>query len=103
MSVNKKEFADKMAKNGGITKKAAFKAVGLFIDTLLEYLNEDERVMFTGFGRFEMKTAKEKKFVSPKNKEEYIIPEHKRIKFYVSEVLAEQIANQKEVDTYGIK
>ena len=32
-----------MAENGGITKRAAFQAVGLFIDTLMDYLGEDEK------------------------------------------------------------
>ena len=32
MAICKKEFADRMAENGGITKKAAFQAVGLFIE-----------------------------------------------------------------------
>lgn len=31
MAINKKEFADRMAKNGGITKKVAYKAVDAFI------------------------------------------------------------------------
>ena len=47
MAICKKEFADRMAENGGITKKAAFNAVGLFIETLKDYLSEDEKVMFT--------------------------------------------------------
>ncbi len=65
MTVNKKEFADRMAENGGITKKAAFQAVGLFIQTLMEYLSEDEKVMFTNFGRFEMKYVKERVGCNP--------------------------------------
>ncbi len=63
MAIYKKEFADRMAENGGITKKSAFKAVGLFIDTLMDYLSEDEKVMFTGFGRFETKPANKKSSV----------------------------------------
>ena len=58
MAIYKKEFADRMAESGGITKKLAYKAVGLFIDTLMDYLSEDEKVMFTGFGRFDMRTIK---------------------------------------------
>ena len=37
--------------------KAAYKAVEAFIDTLMDYLSEGEKVMFKGFGRFEMRTA----------------------------------------------
>ena len=35
MAIKKKEFADRMAENGGTTKKAAYKAVEAFIDTLI--------------------------------------------------------------------
>ena len=41
MAVTKKEFADRMAENGGITKKAAYKAVDAFIETLMEYMSEN--------------------------------------------------------------
>ncbi len=37
MSVLKKEFIDRMAENGGITKKAARQGVDLFFETLADY------------------------------------------------------------------
>ena len=58
MAVLKKEFIDRMAETGGITKKAARQGFELFIETLMDYMSEDEKVVFTGFGKFEMKTAK---------------------------------------------
>ena len=91
MAINKKEFADRMAENGGTTKKAAYKAVDAFIETLMDYLNEDEKVMFQGFGRFEMRKAKERIGRNPKTKEEYMIPEHEKVKFVSSEGLAKRI------------
>ncbi len=93
MAIKKKEFADRMAENRGMTKKAAYKAVDAFIDTLMDYLSEDEKVMFMGFGRFEMRTAKERIGRNPKTKEEYMIPEHEKVKFVSSEGLADRIKN----------
>ncbi len=61
MSVLKKEFIDRMAETGGITKKAARQGFDLFIETLLDCMSENEKVMINGFGRFEMVTVKEKK------------------------------------------
>lgn len=61
MAVLKKEFTDRMAEIGGITKKDAKRGLELFIETLMDYMSKDEKVMFSGFGRFEMKTAKERK------------------------------------------
>ncbi len=65
MAVLKKEFTDRMAEIGGITKKDAKRGLELFIETLMDYMSENEKVMIKGFGRFEMKTYKEKICKSP--------------------------------------
>ena len=98
MAVTKKEFADRMAENGGTTKKAAYKAVDAFIETLMDYMGENEKVMFMGFGRFEMKTYKEKKCRNPQNGIECVVPEHKKMRFYTSELLAGKIEGQQKGD-----
>ncbi|MCI8775266.1 MAG: HU family DNA-binding protein [Lachnospiraceae bacterium] len=103
MSVLKKEFINRMAENGGITKKAAKQGLELFIETLMDCMCENEKVMFSGFGRFEMKTAKERKGRVPLSGEECIVPEHKKMKFYASDTLADKIDEiLEENDTYGI-
>ena len=91
MAINKKEFADRMAENGGITKKAAFQAVGLFIDTLMDYLGENEKVMFTGFGRFEMRSMKERNGRNMSTGERLVVPEHRYVGFHASDVLVGKI------------
>lgn len=91
MAVLKKEFIDRMAENGGITKKAARQGIELFIETLMDCMSEGEKVMIKGFGRFEMKTYKEKKCKTPISGKNCIIPEHRKMKFYTSETLANKI------------
>lgn len=91
MAVFKKEFIDRMAEIGGITKKDAKRDLEIFIKTLMDYMSEDEKVRFTGFGKFEMKTTKERKGLNPFNGTDCIVPEHKKMKFYASEVLADKI------------
>ena len=98
MVIKKKEFG-RMAENGGMTKKAAYKAVDAFIDTLMDYLSEGEKVMFMGFGRFEMRTAKERIGRNPMTKEEYMIPEHEKVKFVTSEGLVDRIKERHGTDT----
>lgn len=88
MSVLKKEFIARMAEKGGITKKLAREGLELFIETLMDCMAEDEKVMIKGFGRFEMKTFKERKGIVPLSGVECIIPEHKKMRFYASELLA---------------
>ena len=94
MAVKKKEFADRMAEKGGIKKKDAMKGLELFIDTLMDYMSENEKVMFMGFGRFEMRTVKERIGRNPQTGQECIIPEHEKIKFVASEGLVDRIKNQ---------
>lgn len=91
MSVLKKEFIDRMAENGGITKKAARQGVDLFFETLTDYMSEDRRVVFTGIGKFEMKTFKERKGRIPIGGAECIVPEHRKMKFRASEGLIDKI------------
>lgn len=98
MAVTKKEFADRMAENGCTTKKAAYKAVDAFIETLMEYMSENEKVMFVGFGRFEMRTFKEKKCRNPQSGIECVVPEHKKMRFYSSELLTDRIEEMKKED-----
>ncbi len=91
MAVKKKEFIGRMAEKGGITKKEARRGLELFIETLLDCMSENEKVMFTGLGRFEMKTAKERKSRMPLGGEYFVMPEHRRMKFYPSRLLGGRI------------
>ena len=91
MAVLKKEFIDRMAENGGITKKDAKRGLEIFIETLMDYMSEDEKVRFTGFGRFEMKTVKERRGLNPFDGTDCIVPEHKKMKFYASETIPGRI------------
>ena len=72
MLVLKKEFIDRMAETGGITKKAAREGLELFIETLMDCMCENEKVMIKGFGRFEMRTVKERKGRMPLGGEDCI-------------------------------
>lgn len=93
-TVNKKEFAYKIAEKGGFYKKDAVKMTELFWETLLDYLSEGKKVNFYGTGHFELKTVKEKEARNPKTGEACIAPEHKKVKFYSSETLTEKIENE---------
>ena len=96
MAVLEKEFIDRMAENGGITKKAAKQGLDLFFETLMECMAEGEKVLLVGIGRFEMKTTKERIGKVPLSGAECIVPEHRRMKFHASETLADKIEEQQE-------
>ena len=93
----KKEFIDRMAETGGITKKAAREGLELFIETLMDCICENEKVMFNNFGRFEMKTLGSRKGRLPLGGE-CIIPEHKKMKFYPSKTLSKKIEEMQSED-----
>lgn len=96
MAVKKKEFIDRMAETGGITKKAARQGFELFVETLMDYMDEDETVMFSGFGKFGMKTFKERKSRMPLGGDEITIPGYRKMKFYPSRVLTERIGETRK-------
>ena len=54
-------------------------------------MSEGEKVMIKGFGRFEMKTYKERMGKVPISGEDCIVPEHRKMKFHASETLADKI------------
>lgn len=91
MSITKKQFIEKMACKGGMKKVEAKKQVNLFLDTLTEYLKEEGIVKFSEFGKFEVKTVKEIVGRNPKNGNVCIVPEHKKVKFYGSKILADKM------------
>lgn len=91
MTINKTEFINRMAKKGGIKKVEASKGVDAFIETLIDCLNDECVVKFVGFGRFELKTVKERMGRNPKTGEACIIPEHKKVKFYAGETLTDKM------------
>ena len=91
MAILKTELINRMAETGGVTKKEARRGFNPFIETLMDYMSENEKVVFTGFGRFEMKTFKERKGRNPLGGAECIVPEHRKMKFHASEVLIDKI------------
>ena len=77
MAVTKKEFVKRMTEKGNIRQARAEELVDLFLETLVDCLKKDGTVKLYGFGRFEVKTAREQIGRNPKNGREYLIPEHK--------------------------
>ena len=49
-----------------------------------------------GFGKFELKKMKEKPARNPITGESCIVPEHKKVRFYVSEGLSGRIERSEE-------
>jgi len=79
--VNKKEIANKMSKDAGISFIQAEKAFNSMIEGIKNSLKKGERVTFSGFGSFEVKKRKARTGRNPKTGEVISIPKKKRVKF----------------------
>ena len=91
MTINKKEFANRMAEIGGIKKYEAEEYVELFIETLIDCLKKQDVIKIREFGRFELQTIKEKPARNIRTGEKCIIPEHKKVKFYATNGFSKRI------------
>lgn len=91
MAVNKTELVNRMAEKGGIKKAKAYEAIDLVLETLMDCLREKGTVKLQNFGKFEIKTVKERIGRNPKTGEECLVPVHRKVKFYPSEMLIDRI------------
>lgn len=80
-----------MAKDAGITGLQAEKALTSLISGISSCLKKGNRVTFSGFGSFEVKTRKARKGRNPKTGESIQIPRKKRIKFNASKSLIDSL------------
>ncbi len=79
--MNKKELINAIAKKEGITKKEAETMVDAVFYTIAQNLISGEKVLITGFGTFNVHYRKERKGISPKTREEMIIPASRSLTF----------------------
>ena len=79
--MNKKELIDIVSSKQDITKKDAEALVDTVFDTMVESLLEGDKVLISGFGTFKVNQRGERTGVSPKTKEQIVIPASKTITF----------------------
>lgn len=87
----KSELIEILAARCGITSSESEKILNKLQGIITEALSEDVTVLWNGFGRFSVVTAKESVRRSPTTKELVTVPEHRRVKFIVGQVLREKI------------
>ena len=91
MSINKKEFINRMAEKGGKTKCSCKEYLELVLDTFYEVLEEGETIRFHKIISAETKVTPERPARNPKTGDKCIVPEHKRIKIKVSETVINRL------------
>ena len=89
--MTKAELVTFIAKEAGLTKANAEKALDAFIKAVTEALSKGEKVTLVGFGTFYVAERAERRGRNPQTKEEIIIPACKVPKFKPGKMLKEQV------------
>ena len=89
--MTKAELVTYIAKEAGITKANAEKALDAFIKAVMEALSKGEKVTLVGFGTFYVAERAERRGRNPQTKEEIIIPACKVPKFKPGKLLKEKV------------
>ncbi len=89
--INKKNLAEVVADNLGVTKKAATGAVEAVFDEITKTLENGGKVEISGFGKFEVKQREARQGVNPKTKEKITIAASKAPVFKASKNLKESV------------
>ncbi len=90
--MTKAEFAAKIAEKTGSTKADAEKAVNAFLETITDALKAGEKVVFTGFGSFEVTERAAKEGRNPQTGETIHIKATKAPKFKAGKGLKDAVA-----------
>lgn len=80
MLINKKEFINRMAEKGGVTKCSSEKYLDLVIDTFFDLLKEGHVIRFYNIFKAELVTVIGKTSTDFVNGGRLYIPPHKKIK-----------------------
>ncbi len=73
--MNKADLVDRIAQRAGLTKKDARKALDATVDIVTEALANNEPVLLTGFGKFEVRARKRSQRINPQTQKRITVPE----------------------------
>jgi DNA-binding protein HU-beta len=90
--MTKTEFVGKIAEKTGATKADAEKSVNAFLETVTETLKSGDKVIFTGFGSFEVTDRAAREGRNPQTGEAMQIKATKVPKFKAGKGLKDAVA-----------
>jgi DNA-binding protein HU-beta len=91
--MNKGELIEKVAKNSGLSKTDADKALSSILDAIAEAVATEDKVTLIGFGTFSLSERAAREGRNPQTGETLQIPARKIVKFKAGSKLLEA-ANQ---------
>ena len=89
--MNKSQLVEAIAKDAGLTKKAAETALNALVGVITNSLKKGEKVGLVGFGTFETRKRAARKGVNPQTKETIKIPASKAPAFKAGKAFKEVV------------
>ncbi len=89
--MTKTQLIDKIAKENGMTKKAAGEALDAVVNSIQNALAEGEQVQLAGFGAFAVKEIAAHAGRNPKTNEAIEIAASRRVTFSASKTLKDKL------------
>ena len=94
--MNKGEFVDKLAERTGFAKKDSKEVLDLTMEIITEALEDGDKVLFTGFGKFEPRARKATTRLNPRTGDEVQVPAKVVPKFKAGKPLKETVEENLE-------
>jgi DNA-binding protein HU-beta len=92
--MNKSELVGKIAEKSNLTKKDSEKALNAFVESVMEALQNSDKVQLTGFGTFAVHDRAERKGRNPQTGEEIVIPASKAPAFKAGSELKKAVSGR---------
>lgn len=89
--MTKTEFVRELSRHIGLSIAKTGEIVDTYQQLIINKVAEGEEVTFTGFGKFEQGSVKERSGHNPKTREPLVIPAHKKPKFTPGKVFKETV------------
>jgi DNA-binding protein HU-beta len=89
--MQKTDFIARVADESGVSKKTARQVIETALEVIANNLAQDEKVVLSGFGTFEMRQRRERRGVNPQTRQAMTIPASKSPGFSASNNLKETV------------
>ncbi len=89
--MKKEDLVRTLSEKAGISRKQAQEFIEAFVESMIEGIKRDGRVLLVGFGTFEVVERKGRKGVNPRTGEKIEIPPKKVVKFRSGKLLREAV------------
>lgn len=89
--MNKSDLVNKISEKSGLSRKDAESALKAFTDTVVETLQQGEKVSLVGFGTFDVRERAARKGLNPRTKETIDIPASKAPAFKAGKAFKEAL------------